>query len=420
MAHDMPWYKRNGADFVMGTLGMPDSDHKWAYSACIDMMNDRGRPIPDDAAFICGFTGLSRKKWSIVRAYLLDHGKLIQLDDTLSNPRFERERVHTNSIREARREAGRAGGIASGEARAAKAQQQLPLEGEQKEDHPDYQGDYRAIYRGDKRPDSAPDTSETHPPHSLKTNEKTGSKSQASRARERASETRDQNTTTPTSSSNAAKAPVVDDGDKDDLLGLTQAVCDAAGLSARIASRPALLTQSMDIVRSWIAAGVDIRGTAIPVIESATERATEPAHSLNRFAAAVDTAHARKRAADRNGTAPPPKPVTAAYEIDGEAPPMVEFRKAIAQAIGVAVYARWCRALKFTVEDLRNEGDMGLLAVRKNGNGSGANDPARVLDQHGKVMTAIARKLLGVREVWEQFDKGDRQAHSNKPSAVKP
>lgn len=407
MANGRPWYKRYGADFIVGALVLPDAEHKWAYSCIVDMLNDLDRPLPDEPGFICGFTGLSRRKWAVVRANLLAAGKITEAGGYLSNPRFDREREEREAEHQRAVETGREGGKKSAAKRAAQQQDELPLH-EQTADKPEI--------NGAKTEDNREINGEIADHKRQKTDDQDQGGLKPARAR-RGQRLDIDHQRQPI---DAARAPGVDDGGKDDLLGLTQAVCDSAGLSARIASRPALLTQSMDIVRSWIAAGVDIRGTAIPVIESATERATEPAHSLNRFAAAVDTAHARKRAADRNGTAPPPKPVTAAYEIEGEAPPMVEFRKAVAQAIGVAVYARWCRALKFTVEDLRNEGDMGLLAVRKNGNGSGANDPARVLDQHGKVMTAIARKLLGVREVWEQFDKGDRQAHSNKPSAAKP
>jgi len=94
MARHRPWYKRSGSDFVMATLGFPSSDHKWAYSAIIDMLNDRDRPLADDPGFICGFTGLSKQKWAAVRRWLIDGGYLIVVGDgCLSNPRFEREQL---------------------------------------------------------------------------------------------------------------------------------------------------------------------------------------------------------------------------------------------------------------------------------------------------------------------------------------
>lgn len=408
MAHGRPWYKRNGADFVVGCMSLPDSDHKWAYSAIVDMLNDLDRPLPDEASFICGFTGLSKRKWAVVRATLIAQGKLVETGDGyLSNPRFDREREEREADHARAVETGRQGGKKSAAMRAAE-QGEMDL-GEEKD--------------AEKSRKSAPKTGDNRKISGDledQKRQKTADEDQGGLkpARARRGERRESTPSTPVN--DAARAPGVDDGEKPDLLTLTQRCCEAAGLFARMASRPALLTQSMEIVKGWIAAGVDIEGTAIPVIQSATERASEPAHSLNRFAAAVDTAHSRKRAADRAGTAPPPKPATAVYEIPGEAPQLVEFRKAVAKAIGVGVYARWCTAVKFTVEDKDNPGDMQLLAVRKNGAGSGVHSPDRVLDHHGAALEKAARHLLGVRDVWVQFEAAGPQASYSRPSGGKP
>jgi hypothetical protein len=121
MAHGRPWYKRNGSDLVMATLSFPSSDHKWAYSAIIDMLNDRDRPLADDAGFICGFTGLSKQKWASVRRYLLEHEYLALIDGGyISNPRFERERLERVAEHERSVEAGRAGGLKSAAQREPK------------------------------------------------------------------------------------------------------------------------------------------------------------------------------------------------------------------------------------------------------------------------------------------------------------
>jgi uncharacterized protein YdaU (DUF1376 family) len=151
MAHGRPWYKRAGGDFLMAVIHMPDAEHKWAYSAIIDMLNDRDRPIADEAGFISGFTGLSRKKWSIVRAYLLKHGYLALTDDGhLTNPRFERERADRHASQERSVEAGRKGGRASAAARAGQGELGLDDQAEKRaESTPDS--------RGESTPDSPPD-----------------------------------------------------------------------------------------------------------------------------------------------------------------------------------------------------------------------------------------------------------------------
>jgi hypothetical protein len=85
------------------------------------------------------------------------------------------------------------------------------------------------------------------------------------------------------------------------------ACCEAAGLAARIASRPALLTQSLEIVKGWQSAGVDVLETAVPTIQEQLLNMTEPAHSLAKFSAAIDTRHAKARHyAKRNGKPLPP------------------------------------------------------------------------------------------------------------------
>lgn len=407
MANGRPWYKRYGADFIVGALVLPDAEHKWAYSCIVDMLNDLDRPLPDEPGFICGFTGLSRRKWAVVRANLLAAGKITEANGYLSNPRFDREREEREEEHRRAVETGRQGGKKSAAMRAEQQQDELPLDG-QTADKPEINGrkteDNREI-NGEI---------EHKKPQKTAPEDQGGLKPARARRGQRLELDHQQQL------NDAARAPGVDDDPKPDLLAMTQRCCDAAGLSARIASRPALLTGSMDIVRGWISAGVDIDGTAVPVIEGALAQSREDVHSLNYFAAAVDRAHARKRTADRAGTAPPPKPVKPVFQIEGEAPPMVQFREAVAKAVGAAVYARWCTAVKFTVEDLGTTGDMGLLAVRKNGAGSGVWSPARVLDHHGAALTKIARTTLGVREVWEQSERAGQPAHYSKPSDAQP
>src|SRR5688572_31678835 len=51
------WYKRCGADFIHGTM-MLTLEEKGAYSLCLDLIYDRGGPIPDDARWLSGVCGV--------------------------------------------------------------------------------------------------------------------------------------------------------------------------------------------------------------------------------------------------------------------------------------------------------------------------------------------------------------------------
>lgn len=85
-----PWYKRYGADFVHGTLELT-LEEKGAYSLCLDLIYDRGGPIPDDARWLAGVCGVSLRKWASLRDRLIATGKLVAVSDGLTNLRAEKE-----------------------------------------------------------------------------------------------------------------------------------------------------------------------------------------------------------------------------------------------------------------------------------------------------------------------------------------
>ncbi|MFG1479167.1 YdaU family protein [Xanthobacter sp. V4C-4] len=85
-----PWYKRYGADFVHGCLGL-SLEEKGAYSLCLDLIYDHGGPIPDDGRWLSGVCGVSLRKWSALRGRLIEAGKLVAADGRLTNRRAERE-----------------------------------------------------------------------------------------------------------------------------------------------------------------------------------------------------------------------------------------------------------------------------------------------------------------------------------------
>lgn len=103
------WYKRCGADFIHGTM-MLSLEEKGAYSLCLDLIYDRGGPIPDDARWLSGVCGVSIRKWNAIRERLLSLGKLVSDDGLLSNARAAEELVSAELSARERAESGAKGG----------------------------------------------------------------------------------------------------------------------------------------------------------------------------------------------------------------------------------------------------------------------------------------------------------------------
>ena len=85
-----PWYKRYGADFIAGTLGM-SLEEKGAYSIVLDLIYDRDGAIPDDPRYIAGVCGCSVRKWNAIRLKLIELGKIQCQDGFISNFRADKE-----------------------------------------------------------------------------------------------------------------------------------------------------------------------------------------------------------------------------------------------------------------------------------------------------------------------------------------
>lgn len=103
------WYKRCGADFIHGTM-MLTLEEKGAYSLCLDLIYDRGEPIPDDARWLSGVCGVSIRKWNAIREHLLELGKLLTDGQYLSNSRADLELVSSKLQSEKLAESGAKGG----------------------------------------------------------------------------------------------------------------------------------------------------------------------------------------------------------------------------------------------------------------------------------------------------------------------
>ena len=103
------WYKRCGADFIHGTMSL-SLEEKGAYSLCLDLIYDRGGPIPDDARWLSGVCGVSIRKWNALRDRLLSTGKIYVSNGLLSNARADLELVSTELQRRNQVESGAKGG----------------------------------------------------------------------------------------------------------------------------------------------------------------------------------------------------------------------------------------------------------------------------------------------------------------------
>lgn len=86
-----PWYKRYGGDFIQGTLHMT-LEEKGAYSVILDLIYDRGAPIPDDPQWIARACGCSTRKWNQLRARLIELGKITASDGLIDNARAKKQR----------------------------------------------------------------------------------------------------------------------------------------------------------------------------------------------------------------------------------------------------------------------------------------------------------------------------------------
>lgn len=111
-----PWYKRYGADFVFGTMGL-SLEERGAYSICLDLIYDRQGPIPDDARYLAGVCGVSVRKWNSLRDRLVIAGKLHPVDGTLSNSRAVIELENAAKTARKLAENGAKGGNKSAETR---------------------------------------------------------------------------------------------------------------------------------------------------------------------------------------------------------------------------------------------------------------------------------------------------------------
>lgn len=379
MAEGRPWYKRNGGEFILGTVHM-DLETRGAYSVLIDLLNDRDRPIPDEPRFIAGILNCSVRKWGEVRKRLLAEGKLI-LDDNgcLTNARFERERAARHLTREQAVEAGRRGGLKSAEKRAS--QPELPL------DENDELGDYRPD-KSTKKAARVKDKLAHEETGGNVSNDLGQATPQASRARE-SPETRVLHTNDLESrTSPGARSEPPGRLDQTDLIALMEAATEAAGFNP---SQPAVINRELQLVQAWRDAGIDFTTVVVPTIRAEVAKSHDPTSSLKRFDRAVRHQAARLKATNGSGATyrPPGSPV---LEPPGEDPAFRPLRQALLERCGPHAY---CLAYN----DVRFENvDEGGQVLRVNG--PETRIEAVALGPYAGT-TRKAASALGFKAVWK-------------------
>ncbi|TCD00714.1 DUF1376 domain-containing protein [Erythrobacteraceae bacterium CFH 75059] len=110
------WHKRYHSDALAGMLTLT-LEERGAYQTILDLIYDRGGPVPDNERLLSGYMGCSIRKWRTLRASLIAAGKLALIDGYLTNFRAEKE--IENALKTARKHAenGAKGGRKSAENR---------------------------------------------------------------------------------------------------------------------------------------------------------------------------------------------------------------------------------------------------------------------------------------------------------------
>jgi uncharacterized protein YdaU (DUF1376 family) len=106
---ERPWYKHYAADFLNGVDGI-GPDTIGCYIVILDMLYDRGEPVPNDARLIGGRLGCSSRLARTLIDRLIGLGKLFQAPLGLTNIRAEKEITITKLNRLKFVESGSKGG----------------------------------------------------------------------------------------------------------------------------------------------------------------------------------------------------------------------------------------------------------------------------------------------------------------------
>ena len=112
-----PWYKRYPADFIAGTM-MLTCEEKGAYNTVLDLIYDRGGPIPEDAQWLGRVAGCSTRRWKQLQKRLVEEGKIEVENGQIDNARARELRFISEKEREKLAENGAKGAEKTNKKRA--------------------------------------------------------------------------------------------------------------------------------------------------------------------------------------------------------------------------------------------------------------------------------------------------------------
>lgn len=83
---DRPWHKRYHSDALSGFIVL-SLEERGAYQTLLDLMYDRGGPMPDNDGLLARYMGVSIRKWKSLRDSLISLNKIREQDGFLINER---------------------------------------------------------------------------------------------------------------------------------------------------------------------------------------------------------------------------------------------------------------------------------------------------------------------------------------------
>jgi len=366
VANDSAWTKIYHDDFLQGCRAANlNAEEIGVYAVVLFLIASRGSPIEDDRRWIAGFTGLSTRKASqIIDKLAALPNKLVVRNGMIGNHKMLRV------VRERDRKSDQARRAAH--ARWHGDDPKLPLE------EPE-----TPIYPREKPKDKSEITSEIKSPKRQKS--AIPDDADASRlARARDSETQNPIPSHPKDSVGKARANggTGETGLRDKgLIAQYEAIAHAAGLST---TSPAAIDRAITQVERWIADGIDVEQTILPVVREVTAKSDEPTRLLSRFDKAVRFAHAKRSAGGDVKRAPVPEPILSRKDEPDEAH---QFRAELLKRLGAPAYVRFANKVRIELIPERR-----VLRI---------NDPRipYLLDEHRALAREVA-KLCGMKDVW--------------------
>lgn len=107
---DRPWHKRYHSDALSGFIVLT-LEERGAYQTLLDLIYDRGGPMPDNDALLGRYMGVTPRRWRQLRDSLIAHGKIrVDEEGNLTNDRAVSEIKNAEKTSKKLAENGKKGG----------------------------------------------------------------------------------------------------------------------------------------------------------------------------------------------------------------------------------------------------------------------------------------------------------------------